>query len=472
MHSSKLFKVLAALEEVEWIEFRDHLKSNTQQKSKVLSLYFYIFKRRQVLDSNKLAMSEVRTQISGYRSEKYIRNLMSQLFSHLEEYLILNEFKTQKNDQKLHLFNALNKRGLYHLADNYASKLRSQWSDPKIKDHKNYNRLLQLSHAHYLSNNPIKNSNKVDLLSELFKSYNSYQEVMLKFYSFLLANEKKIIDLSEIESSIDKYGNYFENIADQHILKTITNLKLILTEDRVAFNYLFIELCSETHHYSDELAIIVYEKCRAYITKQVASKNIQYSEKLLAIYDLGIQRGYLLYNGRMSALHFYNIFSTACSLGKVKWASNYLKEYIDLIPIESVSSVKLLSNSELYFVDHSYFNAIEILNQVELGDINLKLKQRFMLLCSFFVIHDSYSFIDAQINNYNQFFYYNRLKISAANFEGSLNLGRIIRQLVTGADEDEIFENISQAKYLAFRLRLPTIIEQRKIYAKKMGLNY
>ena len=472
MHSSKLFKVLAALEEVEWIEFRDHLKSNTQQKSKVLSLYFYIFKRRQVLDSNKLAMSEVRTQISGYRSEKYIRNLMSQLFSHLEEYLILNEFKTQKNDQKLHLFNALNKRGLYHLADNYASKLRSQWSDPRIKDHKNYNRLLQLSHAHYLSNNPIKNSNKVDLLSELFKSYNSYQEVMLKFYSFLLANEKKITDISKIEDKILDFNNHFNNDSEKSLLRTIINLRLLLTNDSKSFTYLFDELCSDSHHYSDELAIIVYEKCRVYITKQVASQKTQYSEKLLAIYDIGIQRGYLLFNGRMSVLQFSNIFSTACGLGKIEWAKKYLTKYISLISIESVSFIELLSSAELHFAGHSYFNAIEILNQVELVDINLKLKQRYMLLCSFYVIHDNYSFIDAQINNYNQFLYYNKAKLSDSLFEASLNLGKIIRLLVTNKNENKTLEQINKIKHLVFRLRLPTIIEQRKIYAKKMGLNY
>jgi len=472
MHNSKLFKVLSTLGEVEWIEFREHLKANTQQKSIVLSLYHYIFKRRHKLDSKKLAMSEVRTQISGYRSEKYIRNLMSQLYNHLEEYLILNEFRLQKEDQKLYLFNALNKRGLYHLANNYASKLRSQWGDTKMKDHKNYRRLLQLSHAHYLSNNPIKNVKKVDLLSELFKSYNSYAEVMLKFYSFLFANEKKITDISKIEDEILDFNTHFNVDSETNLLNTIINLRLLLTEDNNAFNYLFEELCSDSHYYSDELAKIVYIKCRVYVTKQVASQNAQFSEKLLAIYEVGIQRGYILFNGRMSVLQFYNIFSTACGLGKVNWAKNYLIKYINLVPAESVSYIKLFSTAELHFVGYSYFKAIEILNQVQLVDINLKSIQRFMLLCSFFVTHDSYSFIDAQINNYNQFFYYNKTKLSNSYLEASLNLGRIIRLLVTKTDEEETLHQINNTKHLVFRLRLPTIIEQRKIYAKKMGLNY
>ena len=472
MHSSKLFKVLAALEEVEWIEFRDHLKSNTQQKSKVLSLYLYIFKKRHVLDSNKLAMSEVRTQISGYRSEKYIRNLMSQLFNHLEEYLILIEFRKNTDDKKLYLFNSMNRRGLYNIADNYAAKFRKDWSNLNVKDHKNFNRLLQLNHAHYLSNNPIKNTNKIDLLSELIKTYNSYAELMLKFYSFLLANEKKLTDISEIEHKLLDFNSYFENYSEDNLLKTIINLRLLLTEDDEAFNYLFDELCSDVHNYSDEIAIIVYEKCRTFLTKKVSIGNYRFSEKLLYMFKLGIQRGYLLYNGTMPKNLFYSLFSTACGLGKVEWAKNYLEDYIDLIPKENLSSIKKLAEAEINFVEYYFTDTISILNKLEIIDLNMKLKQRYMLICSFFVIHDNYSFIDSQINNHNQFFYYNKSRMKNSLFKGGLNLGKIIRLLVTGIDESEINNQIRNTKYLAFRLRLPTIIEQRKIYAKKMGLNY
>jgi len=470
MHSSKLFKVLAALEEGEWLDFRNHLKSNTQQKSKVLSLYLYIFKKRQVLDSNKLAMSEVRTQISGYRSEKYIRNLMSQILGHLENYLIYSEFQSQEDEQKLYLFSALNKRGLYKLANNYASKLRIEWADPFKENHRNIERLLRLNHSHFLSNNPLKRGERFNILFELIKSFNTNTKLLEYYYDFLLINEKILTNSNEIELSKREYGHYFES--ENSILQTYKNLLKILNEDENAFSELFEKLISDKITYSDELSILVYTKCRIFITAKVGKGEYQYSKKLLAIFELGIERGYLLYKGRMSLPVFYNLFSVACGLNEIEWAKDYLEKYINLIPSSVVLSINELAIAEIKFVEFNYFDSIQRLNQVELLNIGMKLRQRWLLLCAHYVVYDDYSFIDAQINNYNQFFYYNRSKISAANFESGLNLGRVIRQLVTGEEENEILKQISDAKRIAFRLRLPTIIEQRKIYAKKMGLNY
>jgi len=468
----RLLELLKTFKKAEWNDCAQYLRMHYSAEGEEYTLYQYIKQKQPQLKDDRLSVDFFHQKLFSSVPRKYVQNTASRLSKRIEAYIIQIEIDKDTEGQKLYLFKALNGRGLYRYADQQAAKCRKQWSDPEVKDHNNFSRLLQLNHAHYLSNNPIKNSNKIDILSELIKTYNSYAEVMLKFYSFLFANEKKITDISKIEDEILDFNTHFNVDSETNLLNTIINLRLLLTEDNNAFNYLFEELCSDSHYYSDELAKIVYIKCRVYVTKQVASQNAQFSEKLLAIYEVGIQRGYILFNGRMSVLQFYNIFSTACGLGKVNWAKNYLIKYINLVPAESVSYIKLFSTAELHFVGYSYFKAIEILNQVQLVDINLKSIQRFMLLCSFFVTHDSYSFINAQINNYNQFFYYNKTKLSNSYLEASLNLGRIIRLLVTKTDEEETLHQINNTKHLAFRLRLPTIIEQRKIYAKKMGLNY
>jgi len=468
----RLLELLKTFKKAEWNNCAQYLRMHYSAEGEEYALYQYIKQKQPQLKDDRLTVDFFHQKLFSSVPRKYVQNTASRLSKRIEAYITQVEIDKDTEGQKLYHFKALNGRGLYRYADQQAAKCRKKWNDTNLKDHRNFSRLLQLNHAHYLSNNPIKNTNKIDLLSELIKTYNSYAELMLKFYSFLFANEKKITDISKIEDKILDFNTHFNVDSETNLLNTLIKLRLLLTEDNNAFNYLFEELCSDSHHYSDELAIIVYEKCRVYITKQVASQKTQHSEKLLAINDIGIQRGYLLFNGRMSVLQFSNIFSTACGLGKIEWAKKYLTKYISLISIESVSFIELLSSAELHFAGHSYFNAIEILNQVELVDINLRLKQRYMLLCSFYVIHDNYSFIDAQINNYNQFIYYNKAKLSDSLFEASLNLGKIIRLLVTNKNENKTLEQINKIKHLVFRLRLPTIIEQRKIYAKKMGLNY
>jgi len=395
---------------------------------------------------------------------------MSQLFNHLENFLTLCEFKSHIDDQKLYLFYALNKRGLYNFANNYASKLRLEWKGQGLRDHSNINRILQLNHAQYLSNNPIKGSKKINLLAELMRAYNSQKELLYNYYTFLLHNQKSLNNNDKIELSIDKYNSYFNY--DSSTLTTLRHLIDILADSEDSFNYLFEELSNKKIKFSDELAIITYGKCRRYVTKKISYGELKYSDKLISIFNIGIKRGYLLYNGRMSIMLFYNLFTAACAIGKVDWAKKYLNEHIHLISIDAIPSVKLVSEAEINFVEFKYFESIKILNQVELTNIGMKLQQRFLLICAYYVVHDNYSFIDSQINNYFHFFYYNKSKISVANFEGGLNLGKIIRLLVTGVNESKITDQINTEKYLTFRLRLPTIIEQRKIYAKKMGLNY
>ena len=468
----RLLELLKTFKKAEWNDCAQYLRMHYSADGEEYALYQYIKQKQHQLKHDRLTVDFFHQKLFSSVPRKYVQNTASRLSKRIEAYIIQIEIDKDTEGQKLYLFKALNGRGLYPYADQQAAKCRKQWSDPNLKDHRNFSRLLQLNHAHYLSNNPIKNTNKIHLLSELITTYNSYAELMLKFYSFLLANEKKLTDISEIEHKLLDFNSYFENYSEDNLLKTIINLRLLLTEDDEAFNYLFDELCSDVHNYSDEIAIIVYEKCRTFLTKKVSIGNYRFSEKLLYMFKLGIQRGYLLYNGTMPKNLFYSLFSTACGLGKVEWAKNYLEDYIDLIPKKNLSSIKKLAEAEINFVEFYFTETISILNKLEIIDLNMKLKQRYMLICSFFVIHDNYSFIDSQINNHNQFFYYNKSRMKNSLFKGGLNLGKIIRLLVTGIDESEINNQIRNTKYLAFRLRLPTIIKQRKIYAKKMGLNY
>jgi len=469
MHNSKLIRVLKTFHDKEWVEFKKYLELSTQNTSKVIELFNFIYRKRKNLNSKKLAMSEVRTLVSGYRSEKYVRNLMSQLYHHIEAYLTLNEFKNHEEAKKLYLFKAINKRGLFRLADNYAARTRKEWKDVNNRDHEKLELLLQLNHSHYLSNNPIKDDKNFDLLSELIISYNSHKELLYEYYKFVLINVRAIKNDDNFESSINQYGTLFSG--EFSFLKTLQNLTDMLTGCEDSFDQLYNELTSDDNQFSEELAKVVYDNCRTFITKKVASGQLQYSERLLSIFEIGIDEGYLLYKGRISVTVFYNLFSTACGINKIAWARKYLDKYINLIPESTSQSIRKLAIAELHFVECEYLKSIEILNQIELLNTGMKLRQRWILICAFFVTYDDYSFIDTQINNYNQYFYYNKTRLSRINFEASLNLVRIIRMLVNNEPEDEILCHIKTAEHLTFRLRLPTIIEQRKLYAKKHGLN-
>ena len=469
MQGSKLFKVLAVLGEREWKELFAYLSERYHSNAKLIVLFHFIFKRRANLSSKKLSMDEVRTTLFGFKSEKYIRNLMSQLYNQLENFLVFNEFSDRKNEQKLYLFNALNKRGLYDLANNCAAKFRSEWSDLSIKDHRNIGILLQLNHDHFLSNNPIKLSSKYDLLSDLIISFNSYRKFLTEYYQFILLNVNRFESENEKSTTLDSFGDLFNQ--DSSALITVGYLIKILEQDEQAFKYLFRELCSGEHNYSEELSIIVYMKCRDFIYKKLNDGQLGYTNEFIYIIDIGINEEYLLYKGQLSSLLFYNIFSTACGLGELTWARNYLKKYIGLVPKAEIESVKKIAAAELNFSFHKYHQAINVLNRLEVLNLSMKFKQRLMLVCSYYVTYDEYFFIDTQLNNYNQFFYYNKSKLSRNNFEGGLNLGKILRQLVNHVSEQVIMKQIETLNPLAFRLRLPTIIEQRKIYVKKHGLN-
>lgn len=467
MHNSKLIQLLSTFDKNEWVLFRKYLEYQLPRQPQEAKLFDYIAVRKNNLSSKKLGIDEVRTNSGlGYISRKNTQNIMSKLTLLIEEFLIIESVKNDKYEKELRLFQIYNDRSLYTLSDFKAEALVTKWQSNNRIDLNVYHYLLRLYHSQYFSENPIIYRVEKKLLHKLISVFQDFAKVFSDFYEFV----------NDHATSLN-YDHIFKE--EEYAPSDMTNLMLTITSsfsnlhkksDNEAFELLNNQLISN-QNISSELRTMMFEFCDRFLRKQLNLNNDEYySKKILEFYDFGMQEKIMLYQGSISSLKFQNIIQVACVIKEHDWADQFLLKYKDLVPSQYVSENHSLALVQINCGRKKYDEAIEIVLITDFKTFGLKLLSRWYLLICYFITHDNEDFMDSQINNYSQFIYYNKKRISATNFESSLNLVKIIRLAISNPIKFDIGKEIEKYENIIFKNRLESFIKQRELYIKENNI--
>lgn len=416
------------------------------------------------MSSNKFLIENIRTsQEFGLSSKKKMQNIMSKLNLLLDEYLAIESLKNDQHELNLRLFQSYNDRSLYSLANNKAESLIKNWAHQPSIDIHLFIFLLRLQHYQYFSENPITYQTDERLLHNLMSTFSQFNEVFFQFYQFIndhsiSINSKDFFDekrISELEIT-------------SRNLEIINSIKILHTENNIdSFEFLYSQLLSGIH-ISSEMKTIIFEFCERFLRNEIRKSNSSYYlNKILDFYDFGMEEKLLLYKGVISTIKFQNIIQTACLAQNFNWAQNFLDKYKEFVPAEHIDGSQSLALVQINCGRARYNEAIELVLFTEFKTFGLKLLSRFYLLVCYFVTHDSLDFMDSQIINFTQFIYYNKKRISAINFESSLNLIKVIRLKMNHSHKFDLEEELKRYENILFKNRLHTFFEHRRDYIEK-----
>jgi len=469
LKGTKLFELIQSFDEQEWSSFSTYLQTRTSNNSSLLTLYKYLFRRRNNLTSKKMEIEEIRINCFKNIKRKNLQNLMSKLSIEIDQFLIIKEIESDNLELDFRLFMAYNKRGLYHRADLLAERLKKTWSDDKFCDHQRIYKLLQLHHFHFLSNNPIKYSNS-EILIDLFKSFNNYKEMLGIYYRSIFEHAKSfnlvLPNIPDFDELLNSFSD-FKKAKFYVVCNSLLSIQLEATEND--FDVLYQALLDKETSFSNEIKEVIYQKCWQFLLKKVISGSTSYIDKLFSLIEYGIDHNIVTANGTLPTVRFHNYIATACAFEEVIWAKRFKSKYLVLLERNAIESSKLLSAGQIFFAEKKYLECIRILQKCETVALSSKIRIRQLLLCSHFVLYDNYDFIYSVVNNFNNFIYYNKAKLSPKNYHGNLDLVKTIKMYISNEKMKVITEFIEASQFMVFRNRLPTIFAQRKLYEKKLA---
>ncbi|MCY7360674.1 MAG: hypothetical protein LH629_01190, partial [Ignavibacteria bacterium] len=100
-------------------------------------------------------------------------------------------------------------------------------------------------------------------------------------------------------------------------------------------------------------------------------------------------------NRRLDKSLYHQIIRNALSLGEIKWAENFVKEYTPKLIRAHQKTMGALALGYIYYAKKDYANSLEYLNKVEFIDIRDKLHVRILSAKAYY-----------ELNNTESLFYY------------------------------------------------------------------
>ena len=466
MKNSKLITLLWSFSSKDWSKCAKYLEAR-KFNSKELRLFKYLKSNQKRLDSQKLSLDNLKnSSILGYNTKKNVQNIMSRLSLLIEDYMVMESLNSDQIEKEFRLFKCYNDRGLFSLANKKADALIKLWEENSPIDRKYFEYILKVLHNQYFSNNPIRRDTKVLVVKKLHQALLTLYKANIELYTYAAqaAISIKLIDEKELKD-VGIAKNY---LSDSYfsITSHLNNSNLF---DSDSFEFLYEELIAD-NQINIELKAIMSSHCESYLMKNMQlQKSDGYGLKLLDLYEYGVKSKILTYKDKIATVKFQNIIQIACYLKQFEWAESFQSNYGQLVAKEHIEETMLMTSVQLNFGRLNYDDLIDIILFNEFKIFLFKLRCRWFLVSTYLITFDNVDFFESQLSNFTQFIYYNQSKISAANFEGSLNLAKVFRAYITKPDFS-LEEEIAKYQNIVFKTRLSDFFEERKRYVKENGI--
>lgn len=398
MHKTKLFQVLPTLSVKELREFQLYVNQFSDRDA-IKKLLAHLSTYKGKWKHQDLQLVAVGKKLGYEAPYKSLSNRASDLYKELMKFLVIRKLYSEdyKFEKEFLELKILEDRAIDKLKKLQREKITKQLEKAKVTDQWSSFRWMLLHENAYYN----WDSNKIDLKkTEIEASLKFLQEFginsKLKFACEILSRSQ-VLNISTTEF-LYTFGEILLleiNPSDPYQVlyhSTFRTLYYLRKEDFDAT----LRLLEEKEK---NLAAIDIYKIFLYLVNaliQHPKKQIlDYGKQLLGIYKFGVPRGFLMHENQISRVTFVNIIETACQMGDIDYAKNFLAKYTSQISSEDSDDTAVLSEAIILFAQDNFDNVLTSLNIINFKNLDEKFRANILLLCSFYELHG-----DREITHY------------------------------------------------------------------------
>lgn len=396
MIKSKVIDVFKKLTKDELKELNDFVNSPYHNKNKnVIALFAELKKHFPDFENRNLTKENVYSKIFPGKvyADKTFRNLMSDIFSLIEKYLIVKNTSKKTLLTKYILIESLAEKNLHKAAEHNIREADIIYDDILFDG----GNVFYLKHLVEMEKDFIeisKNKN-IDLNMKegeylIYSFLSKYMVFKMKSanYRYKQQSEKTSEFIKEFENRVnfDKWIQYLELKGgfESEIILTYYYTVRFMTDlsDSTSFNKALTLFYKNKSRIDTTETTNLYLTFTGYCTVKMSRGEKEYTQILFELYSKMFQEN-LLIGEKEQYLHitiFNNVVATALLLGKTEWVKVFIEEYSPRLLPEFRDTMYNYACARYCFAVNEFSKSLEHLSRVGMENFWLKSRTRILQL--------------------------------------------------------------------------------------------
>ena len=400
MKKSKLLDICSALDKKEWKVFLTSLiSSSTDQDQKVIRLARYLAKlSKQAFPAHRSKPEQIWEALFSPApfSYKHMSYLVSDLTKRLEEFIGQQEQAEQELTSELFVLEGLVKRRLdksYQFRLAKTKKLLNNLVRESAQKWHYELWLAKIESQHFISQNSRTTNPELQRQKNILDRY--YLCAKLELYCGILNENRVLNNSTPLPDSPFMVQSDTTDLGESPLIRIYQMLIELLSQDEpnaaLFDNYQESLFATASQIRSAELLDLYYYAIN-YCLYAINRGYRAYADRLLDLYQKGLDSKDLLLAGELSPWIYKNIVKLSLGLKRFEWAERFILEFTDELPKQFREDALYFNLSDLYYHRQEYDKALELLSRVEFSDVFYKHGAKVMLLKIFFERNESEAF--------------------------------------------------------------------------------
>ncbi|MEO1517108.1 MAG: hypothetical protein AAFV95_18940 [Bacteroidota bacterium] len=462
MYDSRLSEVFRSLSKAELKSLDKYIHSAYfNQREDVCRLFVYL--RSQMPEPSRKDLDKRKVSRAIYGPDKYeekrLSYTMSFLYQHLKDFLALEAFKADDQQQQLLTSRAFRQRGLHRQFESEVKILEKTIEKNAFRNMDyHYDKFqLQYEKSDYLISQRRQTPENLLIASEELITYFLANQFKLGTSIHLLqrlSQDETGSDVMEELLRLAEQGDYLQKPA---VALYYYGYKALTAEEPALYFSQLRQLIGNNHpHFRLSELRDIYMLAINHGIKQYNQGQKQLMEQVLDLYKEGLELKLFIRDGVLSKFTYNNIVIAGLVQKEFAWVEQFLFDYKVLLDEKDRESSFNYNLAILYYRRPDYAKAMELLRSVEFKDVMHDLYARRMLLKMYYELAE-YDPLASLLISFRAFIYrHKELGYYKSNY---LNLIRFTNKLL---QLDRYDKNAVQ--------RLAKDIEQTKAVAEKAWL--
>lgn len=402
MHTTKLITILKTFSKKDLRQFKEYVNSPFFNKYEYAKkLQEYIYQSAPSFKNKKIERTKVFKHLFPNKkyNEPLFNNIISDLFTLLEDYLALLDYDSDPVTRKIHLLSTLRKRNMdknfirtmnivkniqennpYRDENFYLKEFIIESEADRFfirKEQRTYNESLQ------------KKADNLDLFYLSTKLKNCCEMINRKN---VLAVNFNLDLLNEILLYLEEHPHKFKDVPAIIIYNTIL-LTLMRPNEVIHFKNLKKLLEEHEDKFSIQEKQGMYQYAQNYCTKKINEGNPVYLEELFSLYKVLLTKEIIFEENHISQGVYKNIVSVGIRLKQFEWTEKFINIYRERIASEFRENAFTYNLAILYYSKHEYGKARKLFQNVEFTDVFYNLGAKSTLLKIYYELDELESFL-------------------------------------------------------------------------------
>ncbi len=405
MQNSKLYSILYNFDKYEQNRLKKFLTSPYFNRNEALVLLFDLLVVH-INDKTQTDLEKTELWKKIYPGESYddvlFRKNCSDLLKLVEDFLAQQIYEENPIHQATFLIEAVAKKKMDKLYNSTMKAAR------RLSEQQTYR-----TASYYLSQYQVE-KNFYDLMEQEHDrtAKRNVEDILVNLDRFFLA--EKLRFACSVLSQISMVSHEYKVLFIEEIVKQIQNSEFLEVPPIAIYYQIFLTLTEVDNfdHYFKLMTLLnlhgdffprneaefIYQAALNYSAKKINQGSKQFLEEYFNVFEILLEKEFLLTDGELSPWHFRNIVVAALRIGKFDWTSNFITKYQKFLPINMRENAVSFNTAMLHFYKKEHNQVIRLLQQIEYDDFSYNLNSKSMLLQTYYEmdeIEPLYSFMDS-----------------------------------------------------------------------------